>query len=462
MTKRTRCPYCEDLVKKTYLRKHIDKCLREKLSENRNLSTYKFYNNYASTFSESSTQLLNNFISSTKDNQFTLINQPMNNVSSNEVINQYAPPYNHISEYLYNRPSLLFNNSISNAQTQTENEQRNYSDNEQSEHTNIGTNNHEYINDDQFSTYNNYDDDQSNINDQSSDEQPSKCNTVNDENHNEESIYQNVNFNNNKDKLIEISINTSKITFEQKMNIKIFPIQKKTYNVCKNGCEMLYNNDNNSYKCSHCSSKETKKHMQLSLPQQLGLCFATEKQRQSLYYRDNYSPREAVLPGPKKSKNLFSFLYTFVEELKVLSDKGMNVTVGGTTYHSKVFLFMADGDSPGAAELCGVSHSSSFGCRVCTQLMFTSAVRCHSYLSFVVIQTKVNTICHTTLLHSLILGYNLIKIKVIEKPLRIFSKYLRSQQFAGKGYEPLGIDKLPTAGSFIKKVKKKKDKILYI
>lgn len=76
----------------------------------------------------------------------------------------------------------------------------------------------------------------------------------------------------------------------------------------------------------------------------------------------------ACLPGPKYPADLHSFLVNMFEELKRLSEYGMNVVKDdGETIHCKVHILAQCGDIPMISEIHHLSgHCSYYGCRYCT------------------------------------------------------------------------------------------------
>ena len=84
-------------------------------------------------------------------------------------------------------------------------------------------------------------------------------------------------------------------------------------------------------------------------------------------YTDQYTIQLACLPGPKKPKDLDSFLRPIVDELLDLSKHGLIVRKSGRELcRAKVHLLMASGDIPAVAEMMHHSgHTSVYGCRIC-------------------------------------------------------------------------------------------------
>lgn len=76
----------------------------------------------------------------------------------------------------------------------------------------------------------------------------------------------------------------------------------------------------------------------------------------------------AIIPGPRKPKDLYSFLSPLMEDLERLSTQGMILKVDGELddIHLKVNLLLASGDIPGIADFIHHSgHGSRYGCRIC-------------------------------------------------------------------------------------------------
>lgn len=72
----------------------------------------------------------------------------------------------------------------------------------------------------------------------------------------------------------------------------------------------------------------------------------------------------AIIPGPLKPADIFSFLYPTIQELLQLESHGITLSSNNVSY--KASLAMVIGDIPGLADLCfHTGHMSYTGCRVC-------------------------------------------------------------------------------------------------
>ena len=74
----------------------------------------------------------------------------------------------------------------------------------------------------------------------------------------------------------------------------------------------------------------------------------------------------AVLPGPKKPKDLDSFLRPMIDELSTIARNGMVIHIDQRPeilVNAQLLLF--GGDTPGVGDIIGHSHSSTYGCRIC-------------------------------------------------------------------------------------------------
>lgn len=87
-----------------------------------------------------------------------------------------------------------------------------------------------------------------------------------------------------------------------------------------------------------------------------------------LYYRFDPENRliVAVIPGPRKPYDIFSFLYPTIQELLVLETEGIIVETRTSSIRIKAHLLNIIGDIPGLSELClHAGHNSYHGCRIC-------------------------------------------------------------------------------------------------
>ena len=85
-----------------------------------------------------------------------------------------------------------------------------------------------------------------------------------------------------------------------------------------------------------------------------------------LRYKKRYVLPGGFIPGPKKPKNLDSFVYTGLHHLSALQRDGLRVwdCRTGRTFTTRPFFFLGTADGPGLAALHGqVGHHGAFGCR---------------------------------------------------------------------------------------------------
>ncbi|KAG1439428.1 hypothetical protein G6F56_012302 [Rhizopus delemar] len=87
-------------------------------------------------------------------------------------------------------------------------------------------------------------------------------------------------------------------------------------------------------------------------------------------YKDENVITFGLIPGPKKPKNLMSFLEPIYEEIRELGERGLVVKKNGEEiYSGKVYLMANTGDIPGIADLMNhKGHCSEHGCRMCDVL----------------------------------------------------------------------------------------------
>ena len=74
-----------------------------------------------------------------------------------------------------------------------------------------------------------------------------------------------------------------------------------------------------------------------------------------------------IAPGPNSPYDIASFLKPFLDEITMLSSRGIRITKGGIdVYCGKVFLLGVTGDIPAIATVMGHSgHMSTYGCKLC-------------------------------------------------------------------------------------------------
>src|SRR6201996_313769 len=85
-----------------------------------------------------------------------------------------------------------------------------------------------------------------------------------------------------------------------------------------------------------------------------------------LRYKKKYVLPGGFIPGPKKPKNLDSFVYTGLHHLSALQRDGLRIwdCQTGRIFTSRPFFFLGTADGPGLAALHGqVGHHGVFGCR---------------------------------------------------------------------------------------------------
>jgi hypothetical protein len=86
-------------------------------------------------------------------------------------------------------------------------------------------------------------------------------------------------------------------------------------------------------------------------------------------YKNERMLQICVMPGDRapKSQGFWSYLQPLIDEIKVLSSRGMDVICDdGIKVHSKVRLLVATGDIVAVSALANHSgHVSKSGCRIC-------------------------------------------------------------------------------------------------
>ena len=85
-----------------------------------------------------------------------------------------------------------------------------------------------------------------------------------------------------------------------------------------------------------------------------------------LRYKKKYVLPGGFIPGPKKPKNLDSFVYTGLHHLSAIQRDGLRVwdCATGRVFTSRPFFFLGTTDGPGLAALHGqVGHHGIYGCR---------------------------------------------------------------------------------------------------
>lgn len=86
-------------------------------------------------------------------------------------------------------------------------------------------------------------------------------------------------------------------------------------------------------------------------------------------YTEELTFQLGTIPGPRKAKDIDSFLNLIVDELMDLCEHSL-VDLNGTNVvcRAKVNLLMASGDTPAVADLMHHgTHASSYGCRFCKE-----------------------------------------------------------------------------------------------
>ncbi|KAG2751377.1 hypothetical protein P692DRAFT_201838975 [Suillus brevipes Sb2] len=84
-------------------------------------------------------------------------------------------------------------------------------------------------------------------------------------------------------------------------------------------------------------------------------------------YQKKYVIPGGIIPGPKKPKNLNSFLFPSLHHLCAIQTKGLIIWNGAqrVSFTSHPFVFIATADGPGMAFLTGLmGHHSKMGCRL--------------------------------------------------------------------------------------------------
>jgi hypothetical protein len=84
-----------------------------------------------------------------------------------------------------------------------------------------------------------------------------------------------------------------------------------------------------------------------------------------LHYKKKYVLPGGFIPGPKKPKNMDSFVYTGLHHLLALQKDGLRIwnCATGCVFTSRPFFFLGTADGPGLAALHGqVGHHGTFGC----------------------------------------------------------------------------------------------------
>ncbi|OAD74354.1 hypothetical protein PHYBLDRAFT_167768 [Phycomyces blakesleeanus NRRL 1555(-)] len=84
-------------------------------------------------------------------------------------------------------------------------------------------------------------------------------------------------------------------------------------------------------------------------------------------YTNKYLLQLAILPGPKKSTHLNSFLIPIISEIKDLEVYDLVIKSNGVEVcHAKIHLLLASADIPAVADMTHIgSHASLFGCQIC-------------------------------------------------------------------------------------------------
>ncbi len=74
-----------------------------------------------------------------------------------------------------------------------------------------------------------------------------------------------------------------------------------------------------------------------------------------------------VIKGPKKPKDLYSFLHHLIKDLLNMQNRGVKLQADGLTFVFKVYTSLFLGDIPACADvLFHAGHMSTYGCRICT------------------------------------------------------------------------------------------------
>ncbi|KAI7884997.1 uncharacterized protein EV154DRAFT_574527 [Mucor mucedo] len=91
------------------------------------------------------------------------------------------------------------------------------------------------------------------------------------------------------------------------------------------------------------------------------------KKISALFEENMIMPLGVIASGPEKTYDLMSFLKPFIEEVGVLSTKGMTVVKNNRDFYTgRVFILGITGDIPVIASLMNhQGHQSTSGCRMC-------------------------------------------------------------------------------------------------
>ncbi|KAG2211979.1 hypothetical protein INT45_014171 [Circinella minor] len=201
----------------------------------------------------------------------------------------------------------------------------------------------------------------------------------------------------------------------------LYPVQKREYDICKNGCHLYMADDLTRCPNTNCNSPRYREidnkpyatMVYLPLSDQLATFIANPSTRNlltsrsaittsdeyhdifdgnviksqncwgnrdiilGLYvdvslgvylrYKDNNMIQLAIIPTASRAGNLDSFLAPVIEELKQLETVGIDVVCDDKEIHNyKARLVLAMGDIPGVASLAHYAgHMSIYGCRIC-------------------------------------------------------------------------------------------------
>ena len=86
---------------------------------------------------------------------------------------------------------------------------------------------------------------------------------------------------------------------------------------------------------------------------------------ENLRHMADYLILAALVPGPRKAKNLSTYLELLVEELLRLHSEGFDYEVQGVTYHARVKLLCTCADYPGHSDINCQTWQGEWGCIKC-------------------------------------------------------------------------------------------------
>ncbi|KAG1470330.1 hypothetical protein G6F56_002748 [Rhizopus delemar] len=204
----------------------------------------------------------------------------------------------------------------------------------------------------------------------------------------------------------------------QKNRKETFPVEAITYVMCRNGCKMFSEEENDSA-CGWCEAEATKRRRiqnetkreridikYLPLSAQLALILSDENLREQMklgrsqreelpvediansLLTDGFLPFESKTPSmiivhfviwnlpPSIRYELRNMLQPILEELKLLQSAGLATKVpSGEIIQAEVYLMAAFGDMPAVAKMCfHQDHTHKSGCRICRIKAYTQQI----------------------------------------------------------------------------------------